>query len=84
MIHRVFFFPSRLITDNALIAYECLHHLRLTKEGKRCYVAMKLDMSKVIDKVEWCFRGKNVIENWLFRMMGEKDNEMCRFSALFF
>ena len=45
---------------------------------------MKLDMSKVIDKVEWCFRGKNVIENWLFRMMGEKDNEMCRFSALFF
>lgn len=46
------FVPGRLITDNALIAYECLHHLRLMKGGEICYVAMKMDMSKTYDMVE--------------------------------
>ena len=40
------FVQGRFITDNALLAYECLHSLRVKKTGRKYYAAMKLDMSK--------------------------------------
>ena len=52
------FISDRLITDNILIAFEYLHHMKNSCTGKKDFVAMKLDMSKAYDWVEWVFLEK--------------------------
>lgn len=47
--------PSRLITDNVIMGFECLLKLKNSKDPRNGLVALKLDMSKVYDRVDWLF-----------------------------
>jgi hypothetical protein len=49
------FIPGRLISDNTILAYEMSHFMRRKKKGKDVFMALKLDMSKAYDRVEWPF-----------------------------
>ena len=47
------FVAERVITDNILISFEILHYMKSKRQGNTAHMALKLDISKVYDKVEW-------------------------------
>ncbi|KAK3200734.1 hypothetical protein Dsin_024149 [Dipteronia sinensis] len=67
------FIPSRLISDNAIVTFECMHDLK-RKKRKESSMAIKLDMSKAYNRVEWGFidqmmRKLDFSDSWVERVM---------------
>ncbi|KAL5562778.1 hypothetical protein UlMin_032525 [Ulmus minor] len=46
------FIPGCLISNNAIIGFECLHTLKRRRSKKKGFLALKLDMAKAYDRVE--------------------------------
>ncbi|XP_074301412.1 uncharacterized protein LOC141632799 [Silene latifolia] len=49
------FVPGRHIADNILLSHELLHHISNKRVGKRGLIAVKVDMSKAYDRLNWNF-----------------------------
>jgi hypothetical protein len=57
-INQSAFVPGRLITDNALVAFECIHFIETNSKEENNFCAYKLDLSKAYDRVNWGFLRK--------------------------
>ena len=51
--NQIVFMSKCLITDNVLVAFETMHHIIQKRIGKVGEMAIKLDISKAYDRVEW-------------------------------
>uniref|UniRef100_A0A803NPX3 Reverse transcriptase domain-containing protein n=1 Tax=Cannabis sativa TaxID=3483 RepID=A0A803NPX3_CANSA len=68
------FIGGRLIQDNAIVGFESLHCMKTKRFGNGNKMALKLDMSKAYDRVEWNFlvtmmRGLGYEEQWIEKIM---------------
>ena len=64
------FTKDRLISDNILVAFETLHSIQNYKSTTHGFLALKLDMSKAYDRVDW-----NFLEQ-LMRKLGFNDGSI--------
>ena len=49
------FILGRLITDNIMVAFKIYHFLKPKKQAKAGVAALKIDMLKAYDRIEWKF-----------------------------
>jgi hypothetical protein len=49
------FIPGRMITDNALIAFECIDTIQKNANRRGKFCAYKLDLAKAYDRVDWVY-----------------------------
>ncbi|RLN35951.1 hypothetical protein C2845_PM03G26230 [Panicum miliaceum] len=56
------FVPGRLITDNAIIAFECIHAIQQSSLERNNFCVYKLDLSKGYDRVDWSLLEKVLLK----------------------
>lgn len=54
------FVAGRSIMDNVIVAFEMIHYMKRKSKGKDGTVALKVDMSKAYDRIDWGYL-KNIM-----------------------
>lgn len=49
------------ITDNIMVSYEGIHYLKRKRKGNDGYMTLKIDMSKVYDRIEWDLLERDIL-----------------------
>lgn len=49
------YIEGRLLTDNALVAFEVNHYMKTKTRGKHGVTGLEIDISKAYDRLEWTF-----------------------------
>lgn len=65
-----------MIFDNSMVAYETFHMMKNKRVDKDGRVALKLNMCKAYDRVEWCYlegvmRKMGFSDHWVKLVMKE-------------
>lgn len=65
---------GRLIQDNLIIAHEAFHALKRKEKGGKDFMAIKLDMNRAYDRLEWSFLEKILLAygfapRWVSRVL---------------
>lgn len=79
------FVPDRSINDNVLIVFELIRHMKKSGRGSESDVAIKLDVSKAYDRVDWRFLKKRMHAmgfcrqwiKWMILCMTTVSNDFC-------
>lgn len=79
------FVPGRSIIDNVLVVFEVLHHMKRRNSGTDGEVALKLDVSKAYDWVDWLYLKKRMITmgfsstwiNWMLLCVTMVSYQVC-------
>jgi hypothetical protein len=71
------FVPGRMITDNVLLAFECIHHIKQQKDPTKRFCAYKIDLSKAYDRVDWVFLMQVMQKMGFFSPFHQFDNDVC-------
>lgn len=77
------FIPRRAITNSVLIAHEVLQYLKTSHTQKNCSMAVKMDMSKVYDRVEWEFVSQVMQRIGFQEKMDQLDNAVRHYCIIF-
>ena len=83
--HQSAFVPGRSITDNVLVAFEVIHHMQRKKASETGEVALKLDISKAYDRVDWGYLKERMRSmgfnqkwiNWVMMCVNTVSYEFC-------
>lgn len=53
------FVPGRSTTDNVIAAFEVIHYMKRKNPGNKRDVALKIDINKAYDRIDWGFLEKS-------------------------